>query len=107
MDLLRCLGLEVPIKIPQITLPEYSEKWGRQYIIDMQVNVKKIIGIHPGSASFAKNKRWPVDKYICLIEELLRIHKNTAILVFIGPDEKDVAMEIRNKIFSKSICWIS
>jgi len=68
-------------------------------------NIKgKIIGIAPGGAKNPGQnmfiKRWPLEKYIQLIE---KINKNNNIILFGGPGDKEIGEKIESKIESKNL----
>jgi heptosyltransferase-2 len=68
----------------------------RRYSL-LQPGIMKV-GIHPGSSSerAMKEKRWPMDRFVQVIDWLLR-RKNIHVYVFLGPDEKGLASSIRRE----------
>jgi len=59
---------------------------------------KLLIGIHPGCNEKFANKRWEIEKYISLIKLIETKYESSKLLIFIGPDEKDVGNEIKKNI---------
>jgi lipopolysaccharide heptosyltransferase II len=61
-----------------------------------------VIGFHPGTATLKNqiNRRWEPDKFGELGKELIKKH-NAKILIFGGPDEKELKKNIKEIINSK------
>lgn len=53
----------------------------------------KIIGIHPGCGSWRQARRWPKDKFIKLINVLVK-EQGIKVVLMGGPDEKQLVDEI-------------
>jgi len=98
LDMLRHLGIEPSAEDPHMVIPQHVKNWSEDYISGLNPEGDIVIGIHPGSAKSCKGKRWPVERFINLIKELLVKHLNYTILVFIGPDDKDIGDEIAREI---------
>lgn len=74
---------------------EYADKWMLSHTLD---DKSTIIGFHAGSALFKNqvNKRWDKNKYASLANTLKDRYKAT-ILLFGGPEEKELNMEIASQ----------
>lgn len=55
------------------------------------------IGLHPGSTQSpaALMRRWPPDRFAAVADRLIE-EKQAQIFIFAGPEEKDVAQQIKN-----------
>lgn len=72
---------------------KFLEKWN-------EILKKKIIfGIHPGCNKNYIEKRWPIENYLELINNLSKKYIN--IIIFIGPDDIEIGEILKRKI-SKS-----
>ena len=58
----------------------------------------RLIGIHPGCNEKFANKRWEIDKYKELINQFQNKLKNILIYIFIGPDERDIGIELKQSL---------
>lgn len=81
---------------PLFCLDQDSENYSLNFLSKFQTST--IIGIHPGCNQKYANKRWEIEKYISLIKLIEVEYQFSKILIFIGPDEKDVGKEIKNNI---------
>lgn len=75
--------------------------YGRDFIKSLGWNKQKIIGIHPGSTNSpaAILRRWPPDRYAQVARYLIK--KGYKIILFAGPDEKEIGKELQSLIHSK------
>ncbi|MEZ8326203.1 glycosyltransferase family 9 protein [Vibrio splendidus] len=73
-----------------VTMPIFSGKK------DCNVNVGQLVAIAPGCGILEKHKRWPLEKYAELANQLLK--KNFSIAILGGNAEKELAEEIVNLI---------
>ena len=65
-------------------------KWAEDFIAQHHWSGRKLLGIHVGSGG-TKNlplRRWPIDHYLGLFQELRRAHPELGILLFGGPEEQ-------------------
>jgi ADP-heptose:LPS heptosyltransferase len=89
----------------EIYLTERELLWGEQFIARHSLKGRKRLGIHVGSGG-TKNlalKRWPLDRYIELLGQLIASQPQLAILLFGGPEEQDAHARIRTQIPSANI----
>lgn len=99
--LIELLGNKSEEKIPTLQLHldtesrEFADKWIRNNALDFS---KPIIGFHAGSALFKNqiNKRWDKNKYAELAT-ILSEQYNATILLFGGPEEKELNTDIVSK----------
>jgi heptosyltransferase-2 len=85
-----------PIMPAKLQINAGDSKWADEYLRCRGITGKKLIGVHPGSSIKLRAKRWPVPKYGGVIKKLL---KKTAVqsIIFAGPDEQDVAAELKSQ----------
>jgi ADP-heptose:LPS heptosyltransferase len=81
-----------------MTIPQYIKEWTKDFISNLKLQERTIIGIHPGAGQWCPEKRWPTEKFIGLMRNLSAEFNDSIILVFIGPDDKDIGNEIKEKI---------
>lgn len=99
--LIELLGVKDTTNIPALQLhldsdaEVYADKWLSNNIPESQTN---IIGVHAGSALFKNqiNKRWDKNKYSQLAQ-LLKEKYNSTILLFGGPEEKELNTQIASQ----------
>ncbi|MFN8359600.1 MAG: lipopolysaccharide heptosyltransferase II [Candidatus Kapaibacterium sp.] len=92
------LGVQIPQEIPplQMQVTEADDAGTAAWLQGQNIPADKpIIGIHAGSAVFKNqiNKRWAGDKYAEL-SILLRQTYNATILLFGGPEERELNEQI-------------
>lgn len=78
--------------------------FGEEYIKKLTWQKEKIIGIHPGSINSAAGlyKRWPVENFAELIQQLIK--KRKKVLIFVGPFELDLGKKILDLIKYNKNC---
>ena len=81
--------------------------FGTSYIKDLEWEGKKIVGIHPGStlSPAALLRRWPVKRYAEVINFLIE-KKKARVLIFAGPDEKDLGQELLSLLKYPKHCHV-
>ncbi len=80
----------LPAPWPELVLPESS----RQRALDFRNrNPGPLLGIHPGS--IWGTKRWPPAAFAEICRRAL--HRGAHVLLFAGPDEKDLAAEVARR----------
>ena len=62
-----------------------------------------LVGFHPGAEMVHRYLLWPKENYIKLGKEILKKHPSARIIVFCGPDEKDICQEIYEGIGERTI----
>ncbi len=93
LNLLQLLQAPLPSETlaPEIYFSPAEEQWAEAFLKQHQLRESEIIAIHVGSGK-TKNlilKRWPVDSYIELIQQLLPAHPRSTVLLFGGPEERE------------------
>lgn len=73
-----------------------------KFIIMNKLSKKKIIGIHPGCKARDSDKRWPRQKFVELINRLLK--EGNIIFLFAGPDEIGFVQDLYEKTGRK--CYL-
>ena len=77
-------------------------KFGVDYIKKLGWNKEKIIAIHPGSTDSpaALLRRWPAERYAQVARYLIK--KGNKILVFAGPEEKEIGSKLRSYVNNRN-----
>ena len=103
----RTISLEKEISLVDIQLADVFLK---EHLKD---NSKVLFGIVPGSGRGQQFKRWPIDYFISLSNQLISDF-NGKIIVFIGPDEEDMVDKVVKKmkdfpivVRRKTICEVA
>ena len=82
----------------EFSIPENENIFTNKYLSDAGVSANDlVIGFHPGCATLKNHikRRWETEKFADLGKKLIRDH-NARILIFGGPEEK----ELKEKIFT-------
>ncbi|MHB8156629.1 MAG: glycosyltransferase family 9 protein, partial [Desulfocucumaceae bacterium] len=95
LALLKLNGDGYHITDHELRVTSVEKEWAGSYLENNGVKGHKIIGIHPGSSLKLKAKRWPVQKYREVISYLTG-KPGLKVLLFIGPDEQDIAEEMNS-----------
>lgn len=84
-----------------LTLDAPDIEYGRGYVKALGWRSQKIIGIHPGSTNSpaAILRRWPPDRYAQVAKYLIKL--GFRIILFAGPDEKEIGKALQALIHSK------
>lgn len=77
-----------------------NEKYANEFIKENKLENKILIGIHPGSGPILY-KRTPKEHFIKKINELKA--KNKFVLIFGGPEEKDVKNDLKQELGENSL----
>lgn len=105
LDLLKKIGLENIDNSISIELSNIELSFGEQFLTDSNIDRKKhIIGIHPGSGTniLKDIKRWPVEKYAELANELTQ-DMNSEIIIFGGKEELPLSEKMVSYMHIKPI----
>jgi heptosyltransferase II len=71
--------------------------WGEDFLAQHNASRRKLLGIHVGSGG-TKNlplRRWPLDHYLALLEQLRQSQPELAVMFVGGPEEKKDHQTIR------------
>ncbi len=78
-----------------------DEKYALDFIKKNALNKFALIGIHPGTSKTALYRRWPKERFNELINQILEKYDKSRILLFEGPDEKGLALEILKNVSAR------
>lgn len=78
--------------------------FGKDFIKKLQWEKETIVGIHPGSinSKLGLMKRWPISRFAELAKKLIKDGKK--ILIFIGPEEMDLGVELYKVVNNTKAC---
>lgn len=103
LDVLKALGIENPKRFVQISPPEKEiEEVSRLFECLEISNTKTLVGIFLGAGH--PSRRWKLDNFVELAEKLVE-DETLQVLVFLGPEEADLAEEVKTK-FPKEVVII-
>lgn len=93
LDLLPLLGKQPLLNQNEfeLFLTPGERAFADQFLAQHRLETKRKVGFHVGSGS-TKNlslKRWPLDHYLRLIQQITQRHPEITVLLFGGPDEKE------------------
>jgi heptosyltransferase-2 len=83
----------------EIYLSPEDLNWASDFLARHACSGRKRLGIHVGSGG-TKNlplRRWPLDHYLALVKELRQSHRELAIVLIGGPEEKKDHQVIREQ----------
>ena len=89
----------------EVYLTPAEMEWARAFAAEHQFSTRRVLGLHVGSGG-TKNlalKRWPLEHYIALLQQLLAAHPQVEVLLFGGPEEKEAHAHIRAALNSPHI----
>ncbi|MDA8078247.1 MAG: glycosyltransferase family 9 protein [Nitrospiraceae bacterium] len=101
LRLLDFLGVKEKKHYPmEIHLTGEEEQFALQWIKDRKIDEKLLIGMHPGTSTFKNHgkKRWPEQSFAKLIDSLVNEIKDSAFLLFGGPEEKPLRDLIKSLV---------
>jgi lipopolysaccharide heptosyltransferase II len=92
---------------PDLNFPlsNEDENFAREYISKLDLKDDElVVGFHPGSATLKNHerRRWEPEKFIALGKKLIE-KKNAKILIFGGPEEKELKNKIKDEINSPNV----
>lgn len=101
LNVLHNHGVDEVGGMPEIILLDYEKQEAIDFLISHNVKSDDIvIGIHPGGSW--KYKLWKLDRFINL-GDILSERYGAKILIFAGPDEKDLQDQVYEKMRYKPI----
>jgi ADP-heptose:LPS heptosyltransferase len=95
---------QLPIRY-EIYLSDVERAWADRYLAENGLIQRRKLGLHVGSGG-TKNlglKRWPLERYIELLQGLTRERPDLAILLFGGPEEQQAHARIRSAVASPNL----
>jgi len=92
LDFLPLLGAKptLPRHEMEIFLTPAENAWAEAFVAEQQLAGKETLGVHVGSGG-TKNlrfKRWPLDHYLALFQELKAARPGLRVVLFGGPEEE-------------------
>jgi lipopolysaccharide heptosyltransferase II len=97
---------EPPLEYP---IAEKDIKYDDKYLSDLQILKNElVIGFHPGCATLKNHikRRWEPEKFAELAKKLIANH-SARILIFGGPDEKELKEQISSLINSDKVIVVN
>lgn len=97
--LLEFLGIHDPVPYPmQIFLTPEEEEKALAWLREKGIQNSPLMGFHPGSSVFKSHakKRWPLEKFAALINEMEKLYPEFSYLLFGGPEEDPLKEELKN-----------
>lgn len=83
-------------------LEEINYKNANNFLTKNKLQNEIILGIHPGSNVLDKKRRWSKENYLKVIKE---ISKKINIIIFLGPDEKELSDYFKNNLKEYNIIF--
>lgn len=102
LELLRAAGIDRKFHSYGLTINPEEEKRANEFLQRQRIEGSKLIGLHPGAGHH--QKRWPRDNFISLGKSLTG--KGFSLLVFGGPEEKELAEYVVLNIGTGAGCWV-
>ena len=84
----------------EIFITAEEKQFAQDFIHGQDLDRRKKLGVHIGSGG-TKNltlKRWPMDHYAALLQQLCKAHPDAAVLLFGGPEEERAHAELVQKV---------
>ncbi len=80
-------------------LSEENINFSNSFFEKHKLEKEEVLGVHPGCNSEFKEKRWSKENFLEVINAL---RKKINIIIFIGPDEKEVGEYLKSRINKSS-----
>ena len=93
IDLLKTLGLKINYAS---TLLEFKKD--PAFLSENNLKDKILIGFHPGAGRIHRYLLWDKDNFVELGQKILENYKDACLIIFQGPEEKDICAYIKNRI---------
>lgn len=99
-DLLKAIGLKIdfPLPPPFLEVSSREREIANNFLIRNNFENKILIGFHPGGAKNYKFRRWPKENFIELGNKILNDLEDAFILLFGGPEERKLCLEIKSRL---------
>jgi len=99
LDLVSSLGFKLKER-PEVfcQINEASRNFAKNLIESQSWQDKILIGFHPGAEKVHSYLLWPKEYFIKLGREISNKFENARIIIFGGPDEKELCREIKKEI---------
>jgi heptosyltransferase-2 len=100
--LAKFLEITVPPTFPRLYLDPSEISEGEKWIAEKGISSKaKILGIHPGCGKQQEWKRWDIENYIKVVEEITK-KTDAKVIFFCGPDDNDLIPFIKSADISSA-----
>lgn len=106
LNLLRAIGFDDFDKTISICISEHDKEYAKSFL--SKNNIREgdfVIGFHPGGGQTGKYKIWGKDKFALLGNDLYKNY-GAKILVFLGPDERELLSYMKDSM-PKSIIIVN
>lgn len=104
INLLKTIGIKVNPPFPLPFLKFDKEKnFANEFLTGNNLENKVLIGLHPSTVNHQIFKRWPKKNFIELGQKILHNLPDVFIMLFIDPDEKELCLEMKNKLNRNTI----
>lgn len=100
LDVIKPLDLENPKRFVEIIPPQKEIEEVKEIFKKLGLKEKTLIGLFLGAGH--PSRRWSIDNFVELAEKL-STESNSKILVFLGPEEKDLVEEVKSKFPSEVV----
>lgn len=102
LDVLEPLGIENPKRFVKVIPPNKEIEEVRRIFQKLGIEKKTLIGLFLGAGH--PSRRWSIDNFVELTKELTK-DETLQVLVFLGPEERDLLDEVKTKFPSKTIIF--
>jgi lipopolysaccharide heptosyltransferase II len=102
MNTLKPLGVAINDRVPEIFITQDERKKGGEWLAQMGIENKPVIGVHPGA--YYESQRWPIEYYAELIT-LLQKNKNLEVVIFGGPGDSSILDQIQLQLNGKVLTY--
>jgi ADP-heptose:LPS heptosyltransferase len=94
-DLVKNAGVNRPLNLNlRFYLDDQERTFTKNFLQSKHIkSAHKIVGVHPGGGTWRKIRRWPKDKYIKVINCIVK-EQGIKVVLMGGPDEKQLVNEI-------------
>lgn len=107
VDLLPLLGAPIPQQPGgmEVCLTAEEDEWAEDFLVRLSPISGKTMGIHVGSGGTKnlKLKRWPLENYIEVLRKLTQEVPDLHVLLFGGPDERDLHARLQAGVQSRNV----
>lgn len=99
IKLLEVLGIKIK-SIPEnfFVINNEDKIFAENFIAQNNLKGRLLIGFHPGGGWNQRFRRWPKENFIELGKEIISNLKNSSVLIFGGPGEESLCLEIKNSL---------
>lgn len=93
LDVVRPLGVNNVSRLPRLNTRPSEDRYVEKLLKKAKADTgAPLVGLFPGSGHLGR--RWPLERFASLADHLTR-NEGARVIVFAGPEEKDLAAEMR------------